>query len=287
MSLDDTMLAQLPDTLTVEVDGKPMPLRETPYVKETKDFASLVRGGYDAHREVGARIPIKHDGKPETIAEWRKTHIPTLQKAGLLEAPPATVEEYGIVKPEGIPEGLQWDDARAVKYAGILHKYGVPKAIVPELMALHVEALTGVANLLKTSVEEGTKALKAEFGAEYDTRVEDAKRLTASIFKTPEELAFFEDTGIGNHPGFLSVLMRLAPLAMQDSSILASTLASPSGIAAGDAVRSEVASIMNDVTNPKHKLYHQGDKGTLAYIDSLYKKAYGGGVVELSGGGMR
>jgi len=282
--LDEALLAQLPDTLTVDVDGKPSPLRETAFVKEAKDFASLVRGGYDAHREVGARIPIKHDGKPESIAEWRKTHLPSIYKSGLLDAPPATPADYGVVKPENVPEGLTWDDARALKYAGILHKYGVPKAIVPELMALHAEALTGAGQVLKTSVEEGTAALKAEFGDKYDTRVEEAKRLTAAIFKSPDELAFFEQTGIGNHPGFLSVLMRLAPLAMSDSSILASSPSGSPGGESGEAVRSEVADIMNNTANARHKLYTQGDKATMDYIDSLYKKAYGGGQVELSGG---
>src|SRR3990167_3754764 len=177
MPLDEALLSQLPDTLTVEVDGKSSPLRETAFVKEAKDFASLVRGGYDAHREVGARIPVKHDGKPESIAEWRKTHLPTLYKNGLLNAPPASLEEYGVVKPESLPEGLAWDDDRARRYAAVLHKHGVPKAIVPELMELHVEALLGAQESLKTSVEEGTRALKAEHGDKYDERVEGAKRL--------------------------------------------------------------------------------------------------------------
>jgi hypothetical protein len=287
MPLDEALLAQLPSELSVEVDGKPTPLRETSFVKEAKDFPTFVRGAYDAHREVGARIPIKHDGKPESIAEWRKTHLPNIYKAGLLDAPPASPDDYGVVKPEGVPAGLQWDDDRAKRYAGILHKHGVPKAIVPELMALHVEALAGTVTALKTSKEEGIKALKAEFGDNYDIRVEDAKRLTNAIFKSPEELAFFENTGIGDHPGFLSVLMRLAPLASQDSSILAGTPASGGGAATGDAVRSEVADIMNNTANPKHKLYHSRDKATMDYIDALYKKAYGGGQIELSGGGIR
>lgn len=286
MALDDAMLAQLPDTMTVEVDGKPMPLRDTPFVRESKDFATFAKGAYDAHREVGARIPVK-GGTPEVVAEWRKTHLPTLYKNGLLDAPPATPEEYGVVKPLDIPEGLTWDDARAAKYAGILHKYGVPKGIVPELMELHKEALAGANQSMKLTTEAGVAALKSEFGDKYDIRVEDAKRLTATIFKSPEDLAFFEQTGIGNHPGFLSVLMRLAPLAMQDSSILASQPSAGTSSATGDAVRSEVASIMSDPTNPKHKLYHQGDKATLEYVDELYKKAYGGGQVEVSGGGMR
>lgn len=285
MDLDATVL---PDTLTVDVDGKATPLRDTAFVKDAKDLAGLVKTGYDAHREVGTRIPIKNDGKPESIAEWRKTHLPNIYKAGLLEAPPATPEDYGIVKPVDMPPGLEWDDARALKYAGVLHKFGIPKAAVSDLMALHVEALTGAGNILKTSVEAGTAALKSEFGADYDVRVEDAKRLTAAIFKSPEELALFENTGLGDHPGFLGVLMRLAPLIAQDSSVLVGKGdTAQGGDQSGAAVTSEVASIMTDPTNPKYKLYHSGDKTTLDYVDNLYKKAYGAGTVEISGGGLR
>ncbi len=282
MGLDETLTAQLPDTLTVEVDGKVVPLRETPFVKESKDFASLVKAGYDAHREVGARIPIKHDGKPETIAEWRRTHLPNIYKAGLLEAPPATPADYGIVKPTNVPDGLVWNDDRATKYAGILHKYGVPKAIVPELMALHTEALTDVGLTLKTSVEEGTKALKAEFGDKYDQRIEEVKRLTAVLFKDPEEIEFFEKTGLGNHPGFLGVMMRLAPLAMQDSSIAAGLGSNSDTGVTGETVRAEVADIMSNPNNPKNKLYWQQDKATMEYVNNLYKKAYGDAKVELT-----
>ena len=287
--LDDSLLSQLPDTLTVDLDGKAVPLREAPFVKEAPDFPTFVKTAFDAHREVGARIPIKHDGKPESIEAWRKTHIPTLQKAGLLRTPPASLEEYGVTKPEEVPEGLVWDDDRAKKFAGVLHKYGVPKEIVPELMALNVEALNGFAQSLKTSREEAEKSLKAEFGDKYPTMLEDAKRLTAAIFKTPEELAFFEQTGIGNHPVFLSILGRLAPLAMQDSSILANTPqgGTGGGEASGEAVRAEVASIASDPANPRYKGYHSGDPTVMAYIDELYKKAYGSGTVEVSGGSVR
>lgn len=281
--LDQSLVDQIPIDMTVEVDGKSVALRDTPFVKEAADFKSFVKGAYDAHREVGARLPIKTDGKPESIKAWRETNLPNLYKAGLLDAPPGSPKDYGVVKPENVPEGLSWDDKRAEKYAGILHKYGVPKAIVPELMALHEEALLGASHTLNTSKEAGTAALKAEFGDKYDTRVEEAKRLTAAIFKTPEELAFFEELGLGDHPGFLSVLMRLAPLAMQDSSIVASMGSKDGGGGmSGDAVRGEMADIMNNKENPKHKLYWNRDKATLEYVESLYKKAYGEGTVDVT-----
>jgi len=278
MPLDDALLAQLPDTFTVEHEGRQMPLRETSFVREAKDFQAFARSAYDAHREVGARIPIKGDSDT-----WRKEHLPKLYKAGILTAPPATPEEYGITKPSDAPDGLMWDEDRARRYATVLHKHGVPKAIVPELMALHVEALQGQNASLKTSHDAGMVALKKEFGDKFDVRREGAKRLISAIFKTPEEVNFFEQTGVGDHPTFLSVLMRLAPLAEQDSSVLAGLIPSAgAGGTTGDEVRKEVADIMSNPNNARNKLYWQRDKATLEYIDNLYKKAYGTGQTVLT-----
>lgn len=276
MPLDEALIATLPADMNVEVDGKAIHIAQTPFVKEAKDFPSFVKGAYEAHREVGSRIPVKVDAKdPKAVEDWRKTHIPTLQKAGLLEAPPASPGDYGVVKPADLPEGLTWDDARATKYATILHKYGVPKAIVPELMELHREALLGGFQALKTSVDAGMAALKTEHGDKYAERAEAAKRLTNLIFKNPEEIQWFEDVGLGNHPAFLSILMRLAPLAMADSSFMRDAVRGEGGTMTREEVQREVADIMSNPQNPKNKLYWQKDKATMEYIDSLYKKLPG------------
>lgn len=277
MPLDAALVAQLPADMNVDVDGKPVHIAQTPFIKEAKDFPSFVKGAYDAHREVGSRIPVKVDAtKPEEIENWRKTHIPTLQKAGLLHTPPATPADYQIARPSEIPEGLGWDEARNVKFSTILHKYGVPKEMAAELVDLQKEAMTGGFQAIKTSVEEGMNALKKEHGDQFDTRMEAAKRLTSVIFKTPEELEWFNTVGLGDHPGFLSIIMRLAPLAMQDSSFMRDAGGGGGDAAmAQDEVRKEVADIMSNPNNPKHKLYWQRDKATMEYIDNLYKKIPG------------
>lgn len=100
---------QLPDTYTVEVDGKPMPLRDVPFVKEAKDLGGLIKTGYDAHREVGARVRIPNkEAKPEE----RTAFLGKLYEQGLLEAPPSSPDEYGITKPDALPDGLLWSDEK-------------------------------------------------------------------------------------------------------------------------------------------------------------------------------
>lgn len=285
MPLDDAMLQMLPDTLTVEVDGKATPLREHAFVKEAKDFPTFVKTAFDAHREVGSRIPLRVDKtKPETIEAWRKEHLPKLYEAGILNRPVGSPAEYGIKRPEQIPAGLGWDDKRAEEYATLAHKHGLTKEAVEELMAFHLGSLQNIQSMIKTSYDDGMKALKEEFKDNFAQREEQASRLAAALFKNEAELAWFEEVGLANHPTFLSVLMRLAPLVEQDSSVLRGLPGMNAGGLTGDDVKRELADIMSNPENPKYKLYWAGDKDTLAYIDTQYKKVYGDAQVQLSGG---
>lgn len=269
----------LPQDLVVDHGGQKVALKDTPFVKESPDLGHFVNKAFDVHREVGARLPIKKLEKPEDVATWRKDHLPKLYDAGLLDRPPSKVEEYEIKKPDRIPEGLGWNDERAVKLGGIMLKHHIPKAAVNDLLELHAEALLGAEAVLKTDYDSGIAALKTEFGNDYDKMVEQSKRLTAAIFKNDGELDFFERTGLGNHPLFLSVMMRLSKFAEQDSSVIPDMGRGGGGAKTGDEVRAELAAIMSDPSHPKHKLYHQRDPATLQYIDDLYKKAYPGQMV--------
>lgn len=301
---------QVPDTLTIEHDGHQIPLRDHPIVKGPKDMASFVKMAVDAHREVGARqdripasvrpeeietyrqrmidagvfpkawapVPGK-DARPEEIAAFKQRAY----EAGVFTPPPSTVDEYRkvIAKPEGVSE-LAWSDERAGRLAETLHKHGIPASAVPDLLALHAETLGAVQGVVKSDMESGMAALRREFPEDFEAKQVSAGRLAAAIFKTPEELAAWTASGLGNHPAFLGPLMRLAPLAEQDSSFFAET--SKSGAASGVDVRSEVAKIATDTTHPMHAGYTRRDPKVMQYIDELYRKAYGSDPVEIGQG---
>ena len=272
---------QLPDTLVVEHEGKQIPMREHPFVREAPDLPTLVKQGFDAHREVGARIRIPgKDAKPEEVAAFKQKAF----ESGVFAAPPASPEDYKIAKPEGLPDGILWSEELSKKLATTLHKYGIPVAAAPELLALHQEALMGVQASLGTSFDKGMEELKKEHGDKFEERAALAGRMLPLIFKTPEEMAFAENMGLADHPGFLSLVMRLAPLAMQDSSFIAEmdkAAGSGGGEMKGEDVRAEVAKIMTDKTHPMHEGYLKRDPKVQEHIDGLYKKAYGDGKVEL------
>jgi len=271
--MDEVWYSQLPDTAMVDIGGQQMPLRDQPFIKESTDLEAFVRRALDSHSEVGRRVPLKAS-TPEELANWKNTNLPKLYDAGILERPPGSPSDYAIAKPDIMPEGIAWNDDLATRFAGALHKHGAPKALATELLQLYGEALGGTQKQLETDYDTALTALKKEHGEHYEVRKEEAKRLTPLIFKTPEELAFFEELGIGDHPAFLSVMMRLAPLAAQDSSYLKDALLT-TGVSPDD-VRSELARIMTDKTHPMHAGYHQRDAKVLAHITDMYKKAYPG-----------
>ena len=261
------------ETLPDEVKADPA---YKPVFEKFKELPALIKGYRELEGRMGRSIALPgKDAKPEEIAGIKAK----LTEAGLLLAPPASPAEYEIKKPEALPEGLGWSDELAGKFAGVLHKHGVPKAAASDLLTLYGEALAGAGPVIKATYEEGTTALKNEYGAEYEAKRESAVRLAGAIF-TPEELALFESTGIGNHPKFLSVLMRLAPLAEQDSTFMAHAIR-PGGEMTPEQVRTELADIMNNKDNPRNKGYWAQDKDVMKYVEELYLKAYGNKQVEI------
>jgi predicted transcriptional regulator len=254
-----------------------------------KDVPAVLKSYAHSQHRLGSAIGLPKG--PADVETWRKEHLPKLYAAGVLTPPPASPDEYAITKPEDLPEGLGWNDELSKELAATLHKHAIPKAAVADLLALHTKALAGIGSMTEAeaaaSYTDGLAALKAEFGDKFEELQEGAKRLVSSLFKTPEELDLFEKVRIGKHrladdPRFLGPMMRLAPLAQQDSSFIRD-LSRPGGGMDGDAVRLEVSKIMNDKTHPMYEGYWRKDPAVMQHIDQLYRKAYGEEKVVLGG----
>lgn len=258
--------------LTDELKADPIVSKWAEKASE-KDIPSILKTQAHLSSRMGSAISLPgKDAKPEEIQALRAK----LYEAGVFQAPPGTPEEYGITKGD-LPEGLGWNDENAKALATVLHKHGVPKAAAAELLALHHQSLVNALPSLKVNREESLAKLKAEHGEKYEERVEMVKRMMNGIVKDPQELAILESSGLADHPGFLSVLLRLAPLAMQDSSFTES-LASSGGSATGQQAREELVKIQTDQAHPMHLGYKQNDPKVMEHILDLYRKAYPGNV---------
>lgn len=286
--MDQAIYDSIPATLTYADGDRVVPYRDHPLFKDAPDIATFLKAGIDNHREVGSRIPIRLDkNDPAAVENWRKTHMPRLYDAGILSKPAESPDAYNdvVVKPDALPDGWGWNDEFASEFKKILHHHNIPKGAVKDLLALHEKTMTGAGKVLQTSMDEGMAALRQEHGAKFDELKALVPRLAAQIFKKPEELAIFEEAGWGNHPGFLGVLMRLAPLAQADSSFFAQGNGDTGGGGATPAniesLRAELARIRTDKEHPLHKGYWANDPETLHKIDAMYQKLYGTGKQEI------
>lgn len=240
-----------------------------------KDVASLVKGYAHLSKKMGSAVNIPgKDAKPEDVTAFKTKLI----EAGVLPAPIKDPKDYAITKPEGLPEGLQWSDELSTKLATALHKHQIPKEAVADLMALHLEAMGGVGQAVTFDREQALAAIRGEHGEKYDERVEMVKRMIPGVF-SQESMDFFAQTGIDSDPRFISALMRLAPLAMQDSSFMES-VPRAAGEISGKAAQAEYADIISNPKNERHEGWKKSDPKVMQYIDELYRKAYPGNVLE-------
>lgn len=247
-----------------------------------KDIPALVKSYAHLSKRMGSAINLPgKDAKPEDVQALRAK----LYEAGVFTAPPADPKDYGLTSPETLPDGLRWNDELAGKFASALHKHGVPKAAMADLLPLYIEALGGSTQAFKIDREKSMAALRAEHGEKFDERMEMVRRMADGIFTDPEEVRVFEESGLGDHEKFLSVMMRLAPLAMQDNSFIES-IPTKGGEMAPEAAREEANKVYFDPSHPLNAAYklNPRDPKVEAYISGLYRKAYGNEKVNISDG---
>lgn len=129
-------------------------LEKTPpaFQKTWKDNMTAARAKHEGMvKRPGA------DAKPE---EWESFH----KAIGRPDKP----EEYGLVKPENMPEGMEWNDARMEKYAGSFHKRGLTKEMVAGVLEDHNGFLAEEVAAMRAAgdkmVADEREALNKEFG---------------------------------------------------------------------------------------------------------------------------
>lgn len=136
-------------------------------------------------KTAGVSYP-KEGATPEEISAFRA-------EAGV----PGRAEEYNL-KPEKLPEGVEWDDATGKTFAELMHKHHVPAAAAKALAATHVEVLAqqraaeSAAQSAKLA-EFNTKSseeFRKEWGSDFEHRLNAnndfiGARLTEADMKDP------------------------------------------------------------------------------------------------------
>ena len=246
-----------------------------------KDIPAVLKGFAHAQKRMGSAINLPGQGaKPEEVTALRQK----LYEAGVFTAPPKTAGEYNLVAPNEYT-GPKMNQETAQQFATMMHKHGISQAAVNDLLPLYLESLGGQQQITKADQESGMNELRKQFGEQFDTRFEMASRMLPGIFTDPKEMALYEQLGLGNDARFLGPLMRLSALAAQDSSFIDSLPVS-GGQITGESATDEYAKILNDPKHPQYEGFRRNDPKAIAYVDALYRRAYGNKQVQLDAGGV-
>lgn len=226
-----------------------------------RSVTDLARFTVNNQRLIGKKgiIPPDEKSTPEQVSEYRK-------QMGV----PETIEGYQV-KPETLPEGIEWNDVDTKPFLEIAHKYHAPAGLMKELVAAHISRQAQLAErmnfaqteMLQKKYDDGTANLQAAWGRKYETNVKEVQRaLTAVGCPT--------DT-----PGLIDPLVVRAFLDLKnmvsDERFVAAAGSSPA-FAAVDPEHLALA-IVHDKDNPDHAKYHNRDPQTTAKVENLFREA--------------
>lgn len=152
-----------------------------------KDESTLLKMMDETIGFVGKKAPT---GPIYPVAGATDADISAFRKA---VGVPDTADAYNL-KPEKLPDGVEWNDADLKPYAEIFHKHHVPEAAARELIARHVEAVGAQAQAgmealqgkINQFVQASEQTFQKEWGEAYDNRLESNRAFVSSRFDAAE-----------------------------------------------------------------------------------------------------
>lgn len=265
----------IPADLTVEHKGASIPLRDHEFVKSAPDFPTFLKSAFDAHTEVGRRIPLPKDDAAK--AKWKEEHLPKLREAGLVEAPFKPPEQYEVKLPEGVPaEAWSEDDTKIA--TGFAKKYGLSQDALNDGIAV-VAGILGKHGAEIQVNREASQAKIKEWADKEGYTVEQINSALDRFNKDPrgwdaETAEAISKSGFADNPLVVQAIVKL----MADSGTfdIRGDGSMEDKPAEGNAAAIEAQDIIRNKENPKYAAYHRGDAEVAAYVDQLMKKAYPG-----------
>lgn len=200
---DHAWMAQLPDDL-----------KGNEALAGFSTIGELSKGFLELHGSSEGKVSLpSEDATPEAKAEAFKG---VMKHFGL----PETAEGYEFKKPENMPDGVPYDEARVQEFAKVAHELALPKdtaqAIVKwsddKAMAEHKEALESI----QKANTERLETMKTEYGDNFKAVAESAHR-AAQGFGSEDFMGFLEDTGLGDHPLMIEFCHNISKAISEDS----------------------------------------------------------------------
>lgn len=183
---------------------------------------------------------------------------------------PGKPEEYGLAKPEGVPEEI-WSEDEAKEFATLAHKLGLSKKAANALVQWQAERL-GKSFSAQSEQAEQAKAqaiegLKKEWGTGYDANLKLAKQ--AAVTFGGEELL---NHPLANDPAFIKAMAK-AGAAISEGKLAGGRQGGP-GVETPETIKAEIGSIMADKNHPYWLPKHPNHEAAVEQVKRLYGKLH-------------
>ena len=226
------------------------------------DLSSVIKAFAHYEKEKGVKVKIPGtEATPEEVTAFRSKVSDA--RSDFFPVLPASAEHYTVVTEDGL------DASTLSAFKNTAHELKLTQAQFAKLIEFDTKRMEGLNVSLKTSVEEGTAKLKTEWGDKFDANSELAGRAGAAIF-SEEELEFFDNKGINDHPLFVKVMARIGSLMQEDPALLPKIDAP-----VGEEFMKQALDIMQNKSNPLNERYRRNDSEIVAQVTALFQKAKG------------
>jgi hypothetical protein len=245
-------------------ESLPEDLRADRSLEGIRDLRGLASGYVNAQKLIGQKTINAIPGDDAT-PEQRQSFMRAL---GVPEKP----EDYGLKKPEKLPEGMAYNDELQKEFAGKAHELGFTAKQAQGLLEWFNGKGVGEFETMQQRMgERRTQAeteLKKEWGKAYDGNLELANRVIRDLGVAE----ILKAEGLDNSPELAKMFVAIAKRTGEDTNIKAAgsgnMLMSP-----GDA-KQKISGMQNDRNNPYWQADHPNHQAAVDEMARLFQMAY-------------
>lgn len=186
---------------------------------------------------------------------------------------PETPEGYGLKKPDNLPEGTTWDEARVGGFAKLAHDLSLSPQQVKALQDWDMSQITGQVTATRermVAIEKAELAKQSEIltkewgnGAEFTKNESLATRAALTAGFTMDEIT---SDPVFRNASVVKAFAKLGALMSED------TLAKASADGGFQDSRQQGLDIINNKNNPYYERYHKGDEAVRTMVQGYLRK---------------
>jgi hypothetical protein len=188
---------------------------------------------------------------------------------------PASPEQYGIQKPDNLPDGLQWDDNTLGEFAKIAHANHVPapafKALVDSFTQVEAQKLQAAQAAQQQELMQAQELIRRELGPSPADFEKAAARINHTVAVLADKANIDPDdpslAAIRANPAMIRILNQVAKMTAEDPT------RAPAGYGDLRGPREKADDIMKGRDPEWSQKYKEGDRAAIDRVAKLLEQA--------------